>query len=107
MPLPRIQQMTFRDSATEFGLQAADLFCNLFFNFVLSELGHSNDTVRLKAELCHELLPSLALADDFRAQAALTVLPDGQTSFRLLDPNGGIQAILGPPGDSDQTTIRA
>lgn len=100
IPLPRIQQMTFRDSFIEFGLQAADLFCNLFFNFVLSELGYSNDTVRLKAELCRELLPSLTLTDEFRAKAGLTVLPDGRTSFRLSDPNCGFRTILGPPGDS-------
>jgi len=99
--LPRIQRMTFRDSSTEFGLQAADLFCNLFFNFVLSELGYSNKTVRLKAELCRELLPSLALTDDFRAKASLTPLPDGQTSFRLLDAKFGLRAILGPPATGE------
>lgn len=100
VPLPRIQQMTFRDSATEFGLQAADLFSNLFFNFVLFELGHSNDTVRLKADLCRELLPSLAITDELRARANLTQLPDGRTSFELLDANFGIRAILGPPCNS-------
>ena len=94
IPLPRIQQMTFRDSATECGLQAADLFCNLFFNYALSELGYSNDTVRLKAELCQELLPSLTITDELRAQAIVAPLPDGQSSFRLVDAHFGIRTIL-------------
>jgi hypothetical protein len=98
MVLPPIEQLSFRESASEFGLQAADLFSNLYYNLVLSELGHSSDTVRLKADLCRELLPSIAISDELRSRAALTRLPDGQTSFQLLDANFGMQAILGPAG---------
>jgi len=98
MALPPIQQLSFRESATEVGLQAADLFSNLYLSFVLSELGHSSDTIRLKADLCRELLPSIAISDELRTRAALIKLPDGQTSMQLLDANFGMRAILGPTG---------
>ena len=95
--LPPIQQMSFRDSATEFGLQAADLFCNLYFNFVLAELGHSDASTTFKAEVCHAFLPSLTVSNELRASANLVSLPDGRISFEMSDPYFGEQAILGPP----------
>jgi hypothetical protein len=94
--VPRIHRMSFRDSRTEFGLQAADLFSHLYFNYVLAKLGDDRETTRFKADLLQELLPSLKMTSmDLAGMSLISV--NGQKSFDLNTPYFGQQAILGPP----------
>jgi hypothetical protein len=94
--LPPLQQLSFRDSSEEFGLQAADLFSNLFFNYILAQLGHSDNKSTFKANVLQALLPSLNVAPDHLSDASLVALPDGQMSFQLNTQYFGLQTILGP-----------
>lgn len=100
MKLPPLQQMSFRDSSTEFGLQAADLFSNLFFNYILAQLGDTRDKTLFKSNLLHDLLPSLNVDSEHISNASLVSLPDGQVSFELNTQYVGLQTILGPPTEA-------
>ena len=91
--IPKIEKITFRDSKAEFGVQAADLFSNLYFNFLLHEVfGESRS--ELKADLLRELIPEISLTDELRGNL-INRTSGKNRALELGDPDIGQRVVLG------------
>ena len=64
-----LRLFSYRFSQKEFGLQAADLFSHLMFNFLKGRLGCTSRKTKIKSDFIQELLPSIEIPktelDDF------------------------------------------
>lgn len=56
-----LRLFSYRFSQKEFGLQAADLFSHLLFNFLKDKLGCASRKTKIKSDFIQELLPSLEI----------------------------------------------
>lgn len=85
--ISHIERFHFQWSSVEFGLQAADLFCNLVYNGIKHEMGIVDDKTSLKAQILKEVMPDFAI--DAELQSSLAVAKDhqGRDDIRCVDTN--------------------
>ncbi|NLE36848.1 MAG: DUF3800 domain-containing protein, partial [Pirellulaceae bacterium] len=87
IPIPKIDRFQFQWSASEFGIQAADLLCHLIYSGIKNAMGITEGNIQLKASILREVMPAFALDAALMNSLAISKNNAGQDDVRCTDPH--------------------